>query len=99
MIKCCTSVGLENVQDAVNDFGRKMDTNDYTNQENEGDGPRGNGNEEEYEHNEGEHSMNGEDLSYPLDITDEYALDGEVGRRLNQMVSVPVSIAFMPFSK
>lgn len=30
-----------------------------------------------------------EDWSYVLDLTDEYALDGEVGKRLNQMVPVP----------
>ncbi|XVF68542.1 hypothetical protein PTKIN_Ptkin11bG0011100 [Pterospermum kingtungense] len=30
-----------------------------------------------------------EDWSYPLELTDEYALDGEVGKRLNQMVPVP----------
>ncbi|XVE59065.1 hypothetical protein DITRI_Ditri05aG0015000 [Diplodiscus trichospermus] len=30
-----------------------------------------------------------EDWSYSLDLTDEYALDGEVGKRLNQMVPVP----------
>lgn len=33
-----------------------------------------------------------EDWSYVLDLTDEYALDGEVGKRLNQMVPVPVSV-------
>ncbi|KAM5555969.1 OVARIAN TUMOR DOMAIN-containing deubiquitinating enzyme 9 [Rosa sericea] len=81
--------GLENVQDAVNDFGRTMDNNDYRNQENEGDGPRRNGNGEAYENSDGEHSVDGEDLLHPWDITDEYALDGEVGRRLNQMVPVP----------
>ncbi|XP_004307368.1 PREDICTED: OTU domain-containing protein DDB_G0284757 [Fragaria vesca subsp. vesca] len=84
-----SGAGLENVQDAVNDFGRKMDTNDYQNQEYEGDGSRRYGNGEAYENNEGEYSMNGEDLLHPMDITDEYALDGEVGRRLNQMVPVP----------
>ena len=66
MTKCCTSVGCENVQDAVNDFGRKMDTSDYSNQENEADGPKRNKNEEANEHSEGEHSITGEDL---LDIT------------------------------
>ncbi|XVF46294.1 hypothetical protein PTKIN_Ptkin03bG0016400 [Pterospermum kingtungense] len=30
-----------------------------------------------------------EDWSYSLELTDEYALDGEVGKRLNQMVPVP----------
>lgn len=35
----------------------------------------------------------GEEWSYPLELTDEYALDGEVGKRLNQMVPVPVSFA------
>lgn len=78
----------------MNDFGRKMDTN----QEYEGDGSRRYGNGEAYENNEGEYSMNGEHLLHPMDITDEYALDGEVGRRLNQMVPVPVSL-FIPFYK
>lgn len=41
----------------------------------------------------GEKSYNGEDWSYSLDLIDEYALDDEVGKRLNQMVPVPVSIA------
>lgn len=82
----------------MNDFGRKMDTNDYPNQEYEGDGSRRYGNGEAYENNEGEYSMNGEHLLHPMDITDEYALDGEVGRRLNQMVPVPVSL-FIPFYK
>ncbi|RVW97279.1 OTU domain-containing protein [Vitis vinifera] len=36
-----------------------------------------------------EKSYNGEDWSYSLDLTDEYALDGEVGKILNQMVPVP----------
>lgn len=40
----------------------------------------------------GENSTNGEDWLYSLDITDESPLDGEVGRRLNKMVPVPVSI-------
>lgn len=71
-----------------------MDTSDFRNQENEADGRKRNGNEESNEHSEGEHSINGDDL---LDITHEYARDGEVGRRLNQMVPVPVSLAFMPF--
>lgn len=31
----------------------------------------------------------GDDWSYSLELTDEYALDGEVGKRLNQMVPVP----------
>nr|KJB20329.1 hypothetical protein B456_003G143700 [Gossypium raimondii] len=30
-----------------------------------------------------------EDRSYSLELTDEFALDGEVGKRLNQMVPVP----------
>ncbi|XP_022730765.1 OTU domain-containing protein DDB_G0284757-like isoform X2 [Durio zibethinus] len=30
-----------------------------------------------------------EDWSYSLELTDEYALDGEVGKKLNQMVPVP----------
>ncbi|WJZ88648.1 hypothetical protein VitviT2T_007927 [Vitis vinifera] len=36
-----------------------------------------------------EKSYNGEDWSYSLDLTDEYALDDEVGKILNQMVPVP----------
>ncbi|KAK9279750.1 hypothetical protein L1049_013432 [Liquidambar formosana] len=31
----------------------------------------------------------GEEWSYPLELIDEYALDGEVGKRLNQMVPIP----------
>ncbi|GLT54834.1 hypothetical protein SLA2020_279980 [Shorea laevis] len=31
----------------------------------------------------------GDECSYSLELTDEYALDGEVGKRLNQMVPVP----------
>uniref|UniRef100_A0A5B7AWF5 ubiquitinyl hydrolase 1 n=1 Tax=Davidia involucrata TaxID=16924 RepID=A0A5B7AWF5_DAVIN len=31
----------------------------------------------------------GEDWSYSMELTDEYALDGEVGKRLNQMVPIP----------
>ncbi|PSR86575.1 OTU domain-containing protein [Actinidia chinensis var. chinensis] len=31
----------------------------------------------------------GEEWSYSLELTDEYALDGEVGKRLNQMVPIP----------
>lgn len=32
-----------------------------------------------------------DDWSYSLELTDEYALDGEVGKRLTQMVPIPVS--------
>lgn len=39
----------------------------------------------------------GDECSYSLELTDEYALDGEVGKRLNQMVPVPVSIASKMF--
>lgn len=35
--------------------------------------------------------------SYSLDLADEYALDGEVGKRLNQMVPVPVSVSFVDY--
>lgn len=45
-----------------------------------------------------EKSYNGEDWSYSLDLTDEYALDGEVGKILNQMVPVPVSVASIEHS-
>ncbi|XP_042511395.1 OVARIAN TUMOR DOMAIN-containing deubiquitinating enzyme 12-like isoform X2 [Macadamia integrifolia] len=34
-------------------------------------------------------SYNGDDWSYSLELTDESVLDGEVGKRLNQMVPVP----------
>ena len=30
---------------------------------------------------------------YSLGLMDEYALDGEVGKRLHQMVPIPVSVA------
>lgn len=40
-----------------------------------------------------EKSYYGEEWSYPLELTDEYTLDVEVGKRLNQMVPVPVSLA------
>ncbi|XP_042475937.1 OVARIAN TUMOR DOMAIN-containing deubiquitinating enzyme 12-like [Macadamia integrifolia] len=36
-----------------------------------------------------EKSYNGDDWSNPLEITDESMLDGEVGKRLNQMVPIP----------
>lgn len=38
-------------------------------------------------------SYSGDDWSYSLELTDEYTLDGEVGKRLNQMISIPVSYA------
>ncbi|KAF5188010.1 Otu domain-containing protein [Thalictrum thalictroides] len=37
----------------------------------------------------GENLYNGEEWSYSLELTDEFALDGEVGKRLNQMVPIP----------
>lgn len=40
----------------------------------------------------GENLSNTEDWLGVLDITDESSLDSEVGRRLNHMVPVPVSI-------
>ncbi|KAK4857015.1 hypothetical protein QYF36_023696 [Acer negundo] len=36
-----------------------------------------------------EKSYYGEEWSYPLELTDEFAFDVEVGKRLNQMISVP----------
>lgn len=33
----------------------------------------------------------GEEFVHTLDITDEFELDGEVGKRLNQMIPAPVS--------
>ena len=44
------------------------------------------------EENIGESSINGQDWSYVLDIADESSLDNEVGRRLNDMVPIPVSL-------
>ena len=40
----------------------------------------------------GENSSYVDDLFHIFDITDESTLDGEVGKRLNQIVPVPVSI-------
>ncbi|KAL7198235.1 hypothetical protein ACSBR2_020695 [Camellia fascicularis] len=37
----------------------------------------------------GVNSNDGEEWSYLLEVTDEYALDGEMGKRLNQMVPIP----------
>ncbi|XP_056687567.1 OVARIAN TUMOR DOMAIN-containing deubiquitinating enzyme 9-like isoform X2 [Spinacia oleracea] len=37
----------------------------------------------------GERSNDGEDYSYSLEFADESALDGELGKRLNQMIPVP----------
>uniref|UniRef100_A0A0A0KBF7 ubiquitinyl hydrolase 1 n=2 Tax=Cucumis sativus TaxID=3659 RepID=A0A0A0KBF7_CUCSA len=34
-------------------------------------------------------SYSGDDWSYSLELTDEYTLDGEMGKRLNQMISIP----------
>lgn len=33
-----------------------------------------------------------EETTYSLELTDQYALDGEVEKRLNQMVPIPVSL-------
>lgn len=41
---------------------------------------------------EGE-SYSGEEWLYSLELMDEYSLDGKVGKRLNQMVPIPVSLA------
>ncbi|KAL0369632.1 UNVERIFIED_CONTAM: OVARIAN TUMOR DOMAIN-containing deubiquitinating enzyme 9 [Sesamum angustifolium] len=38
---------------------------------------------------DGDESYSGEDWSYSLELMDEHALDGEVGKRLNQMVPIP----------
>ncbi|XP_057982967.1 OVARIAN TUMOR DOMAIN-containing deubiquitinating enzyme 10-like isoform X2 [Malania oleifera] len=37
----------------------------------------------------GETSYDGEEYSYPMELSDEYVLDGEVGKILNQTVPVP----------
>lgn len=44
------------------------------------------------EENIGESSRIGQEWAYALDIADESSLDNEVGRRLNDMVPVPVSL-------
>lgn len=44
-----------------------------------------------------EESYDGEDLAYNLQITDESDLDGEVGKRLYEMIPVPVSITSVKF--
>lgn len=36
-----------------------------------------------------------DEMWHSLEISDESSLDGEVGKRLNQMVSVPVSVALV----
>ncbi|KAL7209093.1 hypothetical protein ACSBR1_030776 [Camellia fascicularis] len=46
----------------------------------------------------GVNSNYGEEWSYLLELTDEYALDGEVGKRLNQMVAIPVILHKVPES-
>lgn len=43
----------------------------------------------------GENLTDAEEWLHELDITDESSLDSEVGRRLNQMVPVPVSIELL----
>lgn len=40
-----------------------------------------------------EESYYGEEWSYPLELIEQYAADTEVGKRLNRMVPVPVSLA------
>lgn len=37
----------------------------------------------------------GEDYSCSFQLTNEFALDGEVGRRLDQMIPIPVSLTYM----
>lgn len=41
----------------------------------------------------GDGSYDGEEQSYDLEIVDESELDGEVGKRLHQMIPVPVSVS------
>ena len=43
-------------------------------------------------------SFDREMYSYDLEITEESELDGEVGKRLNQMIPVPVSIACIKYN-
>lgn len=45
--------------------------------------------EEEHFHSNGEESFRMQDLSHLLEIEDESTLDGEVGKRLNHMASIP----------
>lgn len=42
-------------------------------------------------------SYDGDDHTYNLEITDESHLDGEVGKRLYEMIPVPVSIASVKY--
>lgn len=39
--------------------------------------------------------VSSDDWWHSLEISDESALDGEVGKRLNQMVPIPVSVALL----
>lgn len=57
------------------------------------------GNSSSY-HNSVDNPFSDECSSYSLEIMDESSLDGEVGKRLNQIVPVPVSIymSFVPNS-
>lgn len=41
----------------------------------------------------GGESYCGEEWSYSLDLMDGNALDGELGKRLNQMIPIPVSVS------
>lgn len=50
------------------------------------------GNLSSYHHNTVDNPFADECSSYSLEIMDESSLDGEVGKRLNQIVPVPVSM-------
>lgn len=44
-------------------------------------------------------SFDGDEYSYNLEITDESELDGEVGKRLNEIIPVPVSVKVYFFNR
>lgn len=39
----------------------------------------------------GDRSYDGEEYAYTLEIQDEFEIDGEVGKRINQLSAIPVS--------
>lgn len=47
----------------------------------------------------GDRSYDGEEYTYTLEIQDEFELDGEVGKRINQLSAVPVSVVSVSISR
>lgn len=84
-------VGCENDQEAADFSGQNGNETDGSSKQVEAD-DQSREVKVETDDDEGQ----GENLQYLLDITDESSiLDGEVGKRLNQMVPVPVSMVSM----